>query len=121
MEPARSIAKLGFMRWYERQLIESHVWLVTVLFCGIGIAATVEAINFKDIAGTLVTLAFVFVAGLVCWHGFQRYRKLMLHAENIASQAICEKCDAYGRLKVLDENARMRVRCRMCGNEWTIG
>lgn len=29
MEPAESIVRLGFSRWYERQLIESHAYLVT--------------------------------------------------------------------------------------------
>ena len=31
MEPARSIGRLGFRKWYERRLIESHAWLVTAL------------------------------------------------------------------------------------------
>ena len=31
MTPADGIRRLGFHRWYERQLIESHVYLVTGL------------------------------------------------------------------------------------------
>ena len=27
MEPADSIGRLGFARWYERRLIEGHAWL----------------------------------------------------------------------------------------------
>ena len=38
MEPARSIGKLGFRRWYERQLIESHAWLITCFLCALAIA-----------------------------------------------------------------------------------
>jgi len=28
VEPARSIARLGFRKWHERRLIEAHAWLV---------------------------------------------------------------------------------------------
>ena len=34
MDPTASIRKLGFRKWYERELIESHAALVTCLLCG---------------------------------------------------------------------------------------
>lgn len=120
MEPARSIARLGFKRWYERQLIESHVWLVTVLLCGIGMAASLEVLDFRNAGDTVVTLGFVFAGGLICWKGFERFRFLMVRAEEMASHSTCEVCSAYGRFSVVDQNARFRVRCRKCGNEWLI-
>ena len=120
MEPAHSIARLGFKRWYERQLIESNDWLITVLLCGIAIAAAVEVLDFKNTGDTVVTLSFVFVGGLICWKGFERFRFLMVRAEEMASHSTCETCNAYGRFSVVDENARFRVRCRKCGNEWLI-
>lgn len=120
MEPACSISRLGFKRWYERQLIEGHVWLVTALLCGIAMAAALEVVDFKNAGDTLVTLAFVFVGGLVCWKGFERYRFLLLRAEEVASHSTCEGCTAYAKFSVVDEHARFRVRCRKCGNEWTI-
>jgi hypothetical protein len=120
MEPARSISRLGFRRWYERQLIESHVWLVTALLCGIAMAALLEVVDFKNAGDTLVTLAFVFVGGLICWKGFERFRTLMVRAEAVASHSTCDACAAYAKFSVVDENARFRVRCRKCGNEWVI-
>ena len=39
MEPADSICRLGFARWYERRLIEGHAWFITGFFCMIAIAA----------------------------------------------------------------------------------
>src|SRR5687767_9542457 len=120
LETARAIGKLGFARWYERQLIEGHAWLVTCLLCSIGIAASVEVLNFREAASALLTLTFVFVAGLICLHGFRRYRALMELAEQIASRSTCPACATYARFKVLDPNARMRVCCRRCGNEWVI-
>ncbi len=120
VETARSIKKLGFKRWYERQLIESHIWLVTVLLCGIAIAATLEMANFRNLGAALMTLAFVFTAGLIIMHGFRRYQALMLLAEEIASHSTCAACNAYAKFRPMDENPRMKVQCRKCGHEWTI-
>ena len=39
MEPADSISRLGFARWYERQLIEGHAWFVSGFACMIAVAA----------------------------------------------------------------------------------
>ena len=41
MEPADSIRRLGFARWYERRLIEAHAWFVSGFFCMIAIAARI--------------------------------------------------------------------------------
>jgi hypothetical protein len=120
VETARSIRKLGFRRWYERQLIESHAWLVTCLLCGIAIAASLEMADFKNPGAILVTLAFVFTAGLVTMYGFRRYQVLMVLAEEIASHSTCAACHAYAKFRPMDENPRMKVQCRKCGHEWTI-
>ena len=45
MEPARTIARLGFRKWYERRLIEAHAWLVTALLCAIYVEAALEGLN----------------------------------------------------------------------------
>ena len=42
MEPADSIRRLGFARWYERRLIEGHAWFVSGFMCMIAIAASME-------------------------------------------------------------------------------
>jgi hypothetical protein len=120
IETARSIAKLGFRRWYERQLLEGHAWLVTCLLCGIAIATVLEMVNFRDVGTALVTLAFIFTAGLIIMHGFRRYRSLMLLADQLGEHATCGSCHSYARFRALDENPRMKVQCRKCGHEWTI-
>jgi hypothetical protein len=120
MEPARTIGKLGFKRWYERQLIESHVWLVTSLLCAIGIAASLEAMSFRNLPHAAITLSFAFVAGLICWHGLQRYRAIMEEAERIGELSTCGSCKAYARFNVIAEYPKMNVRCRKCSHEWTI-
>ncbi|MGH8742527.1 MAG: hypothetical protein ACREUN_16515, partial [Burkholderiales bacterium] len=56
-EPARSIERMGFKRWYERQLLESHAWLVTCILSAFAICAALElvGVRFTTVAG-LVTL-----------------------------------------------------------------
>lgn len=120
IETARSIAKLGFKRWYERQLIESHVWLVTCLLCGIAIAASLEMVSFRNPGTAIITLAFVFTAGLIIVHGLRRYQLLMALAEQLASRSVCTGCNSYARFRAMDENPRMKVQCRKCGHEWTL-
>lgn len=120
IETARSIAKLGFRRWYERQLIESHAWLVSCLLCGIAIAVCLEMVNLKDPGTAVVTLAFIFTAGLVIVHGLRRYQHLMTLAEQLASHSTCTACHSYAKFRAKDENPRMKVQCRKCGHEWVI-
>jgi hypothetical protein len=120
LDAARSIARLGFKRWYERQLIESHAWLVTVLLCGIAMAASLEMVRWKDLGTSLVTLAFVFTAGLIVMHGFRRYQAIMTLAEQLASHSVCDSCKSYAKFKSMDANPRMKVQCRKCGHEWTL-
>ncbi len=121
VETARSIARLGFKRWYERQLIESHAWLVTCLLCGIAIAVSLEMVSFKEPGTAIVTLAFIFTAGLIVMHGLRRYQSLMVLAEQLASRSVCGACNTYARFRAMDENPRMKVQCRKCGHEWTLG
>ncbi|MBL8526548.1 MAG: hypothetical protein JNL68_02580, partial [Burkholderiales bacterium] len=47
MSYEESIRKLGFKRWYERQLIESHGYLVTCFLCMIVIAVALDDLSFK--------------------------------------------------------------------------
>jgi hypothetical protein len=121
VEPARSIGKLGFRRWYERQLIESHAWLVTCFLCLIAIAAALEVLSFREnVLGAVLSAGFVVVAGRIGWFGLQRYRLLMDQAERLAEDSTCRGCTAYGIFNVLQESPRMTVRCRKCGHEWTF-
>ena len=46
-EPARSIEKMGFKRWYERQLLESHAWLVSCILCALAVCAVLELVGLR--------------------------------------------------------------------------
>ena len=121
MEPARSIARLGFSKWYERRLIEAHAWLVTALLCAIFVEASLEGSSFKGPGLVwLGSAGGIFFGALIVWHGLRRYFAILREAEHFVSQSTCGACKAYAKFKVVDEQPRMTVRCRRCSHEWTI-
>ena len=132
MTPADSIRKLGFRRWYERQLIDAHACLVTGFLCMIVALATLEGFSFRgDGVKVLLTLMTVFAAGAIGLSALRRYLKVLGRAERIAEHSTCTKCSAYGRLQILAAGSEssapaegfapwMRVQCRKCGHQWLI-
>jgi ribosomal protein L40E len=136
MEPAESIVKFGFRRWYERQLIESHAYLVTGFLCLIVVCAGIEEFNIRA-AGLrpFIMLALTASAGLIGIFSWRRYLAMLGRAEHIAERSTCKKCHAHAAITVTacgsDSDASLispdrptaawlAVKCRKCGNEWTI-
>jgi hypothetical protein len=122
---AQSVKRLGFRKWYERQLIDGHLSLVTCFLCMVLIAALLEEMSFREGAAKAVTvLAVVFASGIAGWFAWRRYRAVMERAEHYGEQSVCEACKTYARFEVIDEAADgqswLRVRCRKCANEWRI-
>jgi hypothetical protein len=133
VDPAASIRKLGFRKWYERQLIDSHVALVACLVSGITIAAAVEEINFAEFGNAVVLLGVVAAAILIGWHSWHRYIRVLQRAERYGEHSTCTRCEAYGRFEVLAsgtdreapegaplQGSWLRVKCRKCANTWLI-
>lgn len=136
MSTAESIGKLGFRRWYERQLIEGHVYLVTCFLCMILVAASLEEINFRESATRVALMMGLCLGG--GWLGifsWGRYRDIMTRAERLGDQSTCTSCGVYGSIQITATGpaspldfARdpaqaemwMRVRCRKCGHQWTM-
>ena len=135
MEPAAGIRKLGFKRWFERQLIESHAYLVTVFLCLVLVIAVFEQLGSR--AGALER-ALMYAAiigggalGIVSWN---RYRVILFRALHLAERSTCKNCGAYARFSVLDstrvhaeddaddrDGVWLKVKCKTCGHEWTMG
>ena len=117
-EPARSIEKLGFKRWYERQLLESHAWLVSCILCALAVCAVLELVGLRISSGAgLVTLFFIYAAGVLGWHSLKRYRAIMGEAERLSEQSTCKSCRTYAAFDLIAEHP-LSARCRKCGNEW---
>ena len=124
MKLAEGIRRHGFRKWYERELLQSHAHLALTFLSLVGIVAAFEGItragSLADKAADVATLLLSGAAGL--W-GLRRYLYLLSHAEAVAHQAECSKCQAYGRLELLQSDASgesVQVRCRGCGHVWRI-
>ena len=118
MEPADSISRLGFARWYERRLIEGHAWFISAFACMVAIPACFEELTYRGSILRLLAYTLVVVAALAIGiYGVIRYQKILIEAETIGEQATCGGCGAYARFKMISPS---QVRCRKCGHEWPL-
>ena len=118
MEPADSIRRLGFARWYERRLIEGHAWFISGFFCLIAIAACFEELSFRGSAARLLFyVAIVAAAGAIGIYGLVRYQKILVEADELGEHATCGACGAYARFRLISAS---EVRCRKCSHEWRL-
>jgi hypothetical protein len=133
-----AIRKRGFRKWYERQLVEGHLYLVTCFLCMVLVAACAEALSFRE-GGLKQVLLIALIGGggllgLVSW---KRYKAIMLVAERYGDHSTCGGCKAYGRFDIVDwgdpapaartpegetlgAGTWLKVRCRKCGHYWTM-
>jgi len=138
MELTEGIRKIGFARWYERQLMEAHLYLVTAFLCLILLTACLEGFSLRATGlEPLLRLVGIFAGCCVGVWAVRRYGAILGVAESIAGQSVCKQCASYGRLELIGagllaprvrgENEAGRaeqpvaVRCRKCGHEWTMG
>lgn len=138
MNPTASIRRLGFRKWYERQLIDCHLALVTCLLSGVMVAALVESMDLLEFGWRpVMMLGMVCAALVVGWYSWRRYITVLERAERYGQRSTCPTCATYGRFEVLAtgldrepgevaqavaplEAAWLRVRCRKCGTAWRM-
>lgn len=127
MNERRTIQRVGFRKWYERELLHSHGYLVIALLCFVGLLGGIEL--FSEGGGLdrqLIALACAGVSAAFGYRALWRYLYLLGHAQRVAEQAICPACRAYARWDIEDDeqeraqDVRLRVRCRGCANVWYI-
>ena len=94
---AADIQRLGFRRWYERQLIESHAYLVTAFLALVLLLAGFEALDAVRGHPTywLLLILVSAGAGLVTYVGWRRFTALLARAEAFAGGAECPNCKAW--------------------------
>ena len=124
MELAEGIRKHGFRKWYERELMQSHLHMPLLLLCTFGPLGAFEVFSrtapLPDQAS--VALSLLLCVGIGFW-ALRRYLYLLMHAEDVANQAVCPQFEAYGRLAVLLHDAHapsVSVRCKHCAHDWPI-
>jgi len=125
MELSEGIRKLGFRRWYERTLIEGHLWLVTGLIGAIVLLGVVERFSLRGPGWEpAAVIVLVLGAGALATGAVHRYLVMLVLALRAGERSTCSRCGAYGLLEVTGAQparGEVGVRCRKCGNEWTIG
>ena len=127
----------GFRRWYERQLIECHAWLVS-WFLGVILLVSGLELAGSGAASRLLGVALLLTGLAVAAFSWKRYHLLLEVAERLGEQAACPACKAYSKFKIISsgpaplpdggdpalENhgggAWLRAQCRKCGVEWMI-
>jgi hypothetical protein len=136
MKLVDDLRRLGFRRWYERQLIESHAYLLTAFLALILLLAGIESLDY--LKGSLMFYVAILLAaagaGTLMFIAWRRFITLLQRAELFAGSAECAQCKAWGRFEVIGAEAAgdedpveagrphwVRVRCRNCGHDWRLG
>ncbi|MBL0142301.1 MAG: hypothetical protein IPP91_09485 [Betaproteobacteria bacterium] len=138
MDIASRIGKVGFRKWYERQLIDSHLSFTTCFLSGITVAACLEAVDLAEFGWKPMSLlVIVFGAAALGWYSWRRYIEVLERAEAYGSRSTCPTCTTYGRFEILASGHTtqepyldpqdtalpypwLRVRCRKCGTVWRM-
>lgn len=116
VEPADSIKRLGFARWYERRLIEGHAWFISGILCMVAIPACFEELAYRgSIPRLLFYVGIVAAAAVLGLYGLNRYLKILVEVERLGEHATCGACGAYARFRLVSPS---QARCRRCEHEW---
>jgi hypothetical protein len=121
---AQTIRRLGFRKWYERELMQSHANLVLLLLAMVGLFASAELFSSQLAPiDRLQVLGGGGVSAAIGYFALGRFLRLLSHAEYVADQAICRGCDTYAKWELIGEEAnglRLQVRCKKCSHRWPI-
>ena len=134
MQPIEYVRRHGFRRWYERQLIEAHLYLALGFLALIMLLAGVEVLGDAQAGlGYLSTLLMAALGGVLVLVAWRRFNALLTRAERFAEAATCPTCKAWGRFRVLSQEPTgdddppeagrphwLRVRCAQCNKEWRL-
>lgn len=120
---AESLRRVGFRKWYERQLLSSHAHMVLAFLSVIALVASMEA--FRSAPGELqeLNVLYVLLSAVIGGWALRRYLYLLMRAEYTANQASCPDCGEYGRFQVVRQRTgaqEIDVCCRKCSREWLI-
>ena len=129
--PELGIRKWGFRRWFERQLAESHVYLVSCILCLIVVLAAFEVLGSRVSAFERAMMSGLAIGcGILGWICLERYRIILSRALHFSGRSTCTNCSTYGRFQVLDSargdvsegfrESWLKVKCSKCGHEWIM-
>lgn len=120
---AEGVGRVGFRKWYERELLSSHAHMILCLLAVVGLIGAMEAFRGGTLAEKVTDVVIIVVCAAVGLWSLRRYLFLLLRAEEVANQANCPACGEYGRFTVVrDDRAenQTEVCCRKCSHQWLI-
>jgi ABC-type nickel/cobalt efflux system permease component RcnA len=124
LDLAEGVRRVGFRKWYERELLTSHAHMILAVLAVIGMLGSFEGMR-GDVSADqrTINVAFVILSAAIGLWALRRYLFLLTRAEEIANQASCESCGEYGRFKVMRAQGAFDtdVSCSKCEHRWHIG
>lgn len=136
MSVESDIDRLGFRRWYERQLLASHGYLVVAFLALIVLLAGIEAMDLlrRSLGFYLLLAVAAAAAGTLMFIAWRRFNVLLARAERFAEGAECPRCKTWGKFRVIAAESSaaddppeagrphwVRVRCNACSEHWRLG
>lgn len=128
----------GFKRWYERQLIECHAWLVTCFLGIVGSASGIEIAALRSPGARFTGIALILAGMATSLISWRRYRTMLAVAERLGERANCPACGCYARFRIIesgptpmpdsgdpeidthDTKVWLRAQCRKCDRQWLL-
>ena len=120
---AEGVRKVGFRKWYERELLSSHAHMILCVLGVIGMLGSFEAMRGASVDESLMNIVFVLVTAVISGWALRRYLFLLMRAEEVANQANCSECGVYGRFSIVGHSraqGETEVCCQKCQHRWTI-
>lgn len=130
MASMKQLVEWGFRRWYERQLIESHAWLVSCFLCMILCVSGLEVAGNPGYANHLGGAFLAAIGATGGWFSYRRYKAMLDLAERLGEDATCPTCGRYARFEVENatpdndypenEEVHIAAKCRHCAARWML-
>ena len=125
---AQRLQRVGFRKWYERQLVDGHASLVTAFLCVIAIACGAELVSVKDqTLGIVGNAAMIFGSAVIGWAAIRRYQRVLVEAEWLGEHANCGGCGHYGfslpkdrQMLASNDKWQIKAYCKKCQHQWDI-
>jgi len=120
---AEGVGRIGFRKWYERELLSSHAHMVLAFLSMVAVFASLEASRGAAFGDRVLNTVYLLLSAAIGLWALRKYLFLLTRAEVVANQAQCSDCGEYGRFRVVaDHRAEQQteVCCSKCAHQWVI-
>lgn len=118
----------GFRQWHEYELARSFGYLgLGVLSLIAGLALMEGVFDIFATAERWARLVLCFALLCVTGWAWRRFINILLAAEDLSRQAVCQNCQRYGQITALDERSNesrtqrlITCQCKKCQHVWRL-